>query len=60
MLLIDRKAGTSVILKTKSGEEIKVTVVSQNNYGVKLGFDADKETVNILREEVYDRNRNKG
>lgn len=56
MLLIDRKEGTSVIITTESGEQIKITIISNNSFGVKLGFDADKK-IKILREEVKDRDQ---
>lgn len=51
MLLIDRKKGTSVLITTESGEEIKITIIGHDSFGVKLGFDADKK-IKILREEA--------
>jgi len=51
MLLLDRKTGESVIITAKSGEKIKVTIVSNNEFGVKIGFDANKN-IDIKREEI--------
>lgn len=54
MLLIDRKKGTAVNITTASGEEIRITIIDHNSFGVKLGFDAAKD-IKILREEVKDK-----
>ena len=54
MLLIDRKKGTAVNITTDSGEQIKITIIDNGAFGVKLGFDAARN-IKILREEVKDR-----
>ena len=53
MLLLDRKEGTSIIIVTDTGKEIKLTVVGQTQFGIKLGFEADK-SIQIYREEIYE------
>ena len=52
MLLINRQPGTKVIIITKSGERIEITALGVNNYGLNLGFEADK-SIKIDREEKY-------
>lgn len=59
MLLLDRKEGTSVILTTPEGHSIKVTVIANTDFGVKLGFDAPRE-VKILREEAIRKGNGNG
>ena len=52
MLYINRYPGQAVIIRTRSGETIKVTLMSaESGIPAKLGFDADKSII-IDREEI--------
>lgn len=54
MLVLKRYEDERVIIKTPSGELIKVMIVKTDRNSVKVGFEADRD-VTIDREEVYER-----
>ena len=50
MLILTRKIGESLIIDNN----IKVTILDDNNGQIKIGIDAPRE-VSVHREEVYER-----
>lgn len=52
MLVLTRRKDESVIIRTKGGEEITVTVCMVKDGKARLGFVANKDRVNIVRSEV--------
>ena len=55
MLVLTRRRGEAVVIKTPSGERIKVLFIECKTFNsVRLGFAADR-SVEILREEVEGR-----
>lgn len=53
MLCLNRKIGEKIFLRTATGDEICVRVLTIESQRVKLGFDAPL-SVTIAREEVRD------
>ena len=53
MLVLSRQRDESVIITTKSGEQIVATVVEIRGDKVRLGFSADI-SVEVHRQEVYE------
>ena len=53
MLVLSRKRDESVIITTKSGEQIVATVVEIRGDKVRLGFSAD-ESIEVHRQEVFE------
>lgn len=53
MLVLSRKPGQRVFIKTDEGEELFVRVIRIEGGMVFLGFEAD-DSVLILREEIMD------
>ena len=53
MLVLSRRRDESVIITTKSGEQIVATVVEIRGDKVRLGFSADI-SVEVHRQEVYE------
>ena len=58
MLVLSRKEGESITLKTKEGD-IRVTYVEQMRGRAKLAFDAPM-SVNIVRDELIKKDDNFG
>jgi len=54
MLVLTRKIGESIIIKTSTGEEIEVVVLDTNGKQVRLGTEAASD-VTVLREELLER-----
>lgn len=50
-LVLSRKLGEKIYIKTKSGDEIVVVLTDIDRGKVRIGFKADK-SVEILREEL--------
>ena len=59
MLALSRNKGESIVCRTKSGEEITITVVKSKNGQCKLAIDAP-ESVRILREELITKGNGSG
>lgn len=55
MLVLSRKRDEKILLKTKDGEQIELTVVRIDNNKVRLGINAGN-TVTILRSELVEQN----
>lgn len=53
MLVLSRKRDEKILLKTKNGEEIELTVVRIDGNKVRLGIEADSN-VTILRSELIE------
>ena len=53
MLVLTRRIGESLIIRTSTGEEIEVVVLGTNGKQVKLGTEAASD-VTVLREEVLE------
>lgn len=53
MLVLTRKIGEVIIIKTPDGQTIKIAVVKIKGSQVKIGVEADRETFLVLREELY-------
>ena len=51
MLVLNRKAGDSIVCETQSGDRITFTVTKTANSTVKVGIDAPNST-NIRRAEL--------
>ena len=56
MLALTRNRGESIVCRTRSGEEITITVVKSKNGQCKLAIDAP-QSVAILREELIERRK---
>jgi carbon storage regulator CsrA len=56
MLILTRKPDEEVVIKTPSGEVIKVIVVQVRGKAVRLGFAADR-SVEIVRDNAVVRDR---
>ena len=54
MLALTRNQGESIVCRTKSGEEITITVTESSRGRAKLAIDAP-ESVRILRKELIQR-----
>jgi len=55
MLVLSRKVGEEVVVRTLSGEIVRLRVCSVTDKGrVRIGFDAARETL-IDRGEIYER-----
>jgi carbon storage regulator CsrA len=52
MLILNRKAGTKVIIQLPENEQVVITVLGENQYGTSLGFEAPNH-IKIDREEKY-------
>jgi len=55
VLILARKQGEKIIILTKSGERIEITAVRVSGEIARIGIDADKERVNVIRDEVLHR-----
>jgi len=51
MLILARRQGESLILRTPEGQEIKVLILGTKNGLAKIGIDAPSE-IEILRDEL--------
>nr|WP_075519198.1 carbon storage regulator [Moritella viscosa]SHO03653.1 Global regulator protein [Moritella viscosa] len=51
-LVLSRRMAQAIIITTKSGEEIKLTIAGLQTNQVRLCFDADK-SVSIDRAEIH-------
>lgn len=62
MLLLSRKIGQVVIIKTSKGEKVRVTVVKTRGDSARLGFEAtedievDREEIAIVKEKAHGKN----
>ena len=56
MLILTRKVGESLIIRTSTGEEIEVIVVGTKGKQIQLGTEA-ADDVSVFREEVLQRIR---
>ncbi|MCL1485164.1 carbon storage regulator (plasmid) [Marinobacter sp. M3C] len=52
MLILTRRPGETLVMKTESGELINVTVLGVKASQVRIGVDAPK-TVAVNREEIH-------
>lgn len=55
MLILTRKVGQSLMI----GDNVKITILSKKNGGVRVGIDAPKE-VEVHREEIFDKIKEEG
>jgi len=52
MLILTRRPGETLVMKTESGELINVTVLGVKANQVRIGVDAP-QSVSVDREEIY-------
>ena len=53
MLILSRRPGESLIIKLPTGEQIKVTVLTNTSNQVRIGTDAPDD-IAIMREELLE------
>jgi len=54
MLVLTRKIGESLVIRTSTGEEIEIVVLSARGNQVQIGTNA-ADDVSVYREEVLER-----
>lgn len=54
MLVLTRKAGQSIVIKTDTGDEIEILVLNISGNQVKIGTEASNK-YKILRNELMDK-----
>mgnify|MGYP000325996159 CR=1 FL=1 len=59
MLVLKRKVREKIIMTTRSGETIVITLLKLDGNGAKIGIDAPG-TCEILREELLSRDTERG
>ena len=52
ILCLSRKKEEVIVVETKSGERVEITVLRIDRSRVRLGFKADSSRVRIMRQEI--------